>query len=747
MKKLILGILLCLSAALDAQVMKYYPTQPMLFGRETRFPFTGGFQTPFVQMIDLNLDGKKDMLCFDRVTSKAYTFVDTGSFGADYVYAPEFEKTFSFINSWFLVRDYNKDGKEDVFCGNNGNIDIYKNISMPGSLKFIRSYITLTDTELVNPSIPDLRSNIYVDSYGLPVIDDIDGDGDLDILSLNILSTYFDFYKNVQVEAGLPKDSMAPLRWKACWGSMGVSFFKNDADLGLSCEYIFRHSAAHFGSTICILDEDGDGDMDLLHGDVGYNTLALFKNGRKEFNYFADTIIATDTAFPSYNTPADMSTWPAAAYIDLDKDGRRDLYFGANETKSSGNINVGGWYKNNGTDAKPRFNFVSNNFWGKDLWDIGCESAPAFFDFDRDGDRDLVIGTGWDKRQSKDSSYALYLYRNDGTDTLPNYLLVDTNWLNLLNYHVAPAIPAFGDMNGDGQPDILIGNQSGRLLYFEYGPGGFVYKTDFFDSIDVGLYSAPAIADLDEDGRNDLLIGDLFGTLHFYKANLSAVYPRFSLVTDTFAGIFTNYSTYDSVNGTWYTETEGRAAPTFADLNHDGKLDMVVGSKHGELYVYLDIRSSLNTTALRTDSIWFDGNSQKFGPVSTGKNTIPAIYTLDGDTMPDFLIGNIGGGLGFYGSKKQAPRLYNIGMGSTPSVQSSFLSVYPNPAGTWLNLYISGNILPERYKIISAAGQFVREGTVRGHQTLLDISSLPPGFYVVLVEGLVSGNVKFLKSE
>ena len=56
-----------------------------------------------------------------------------------------------------------------------------------------------------------------------------------------------------------------------------------------------------------------------------------------------------------------MSIWPAAAYIDLDKDGKRDLYFGANEIKSSGNINVGGWYQNIGTDKKPRFIYKSGN--------------------------------------------------------------------------------------------------------------------------------------------------------------------------------------------------------------------------------------------------------------------------------------------------------------------------------------------------------------------------------------------------
>ncbi|MBI3234705.1 MAG: VCBS repeat-containing protein, partial [Bacteroidetes bacterium] len=236
--------------------------------------------------------------------------------------------------------------------------------------------------------------------------------------------------------------------------------------------------------------------------------------------------------FPRYNKPVSVDLWPAAAYLDLDFDGVKDLFIGSNENMMTQNIHISHFYKNKGTNSKPNFDFVTRDFMGTQLVDMGRASAPAFYDYDNDGDKDLVVGTGWDNQQSHDTSYVLYLYKNIGTDTLPEYTLVDTNWLQINQYKLAPAMPAFGDLNGDGKMDLLIGNFSGRLTYLENQGNNFVYITDYYDSIDVNLYSAPSIADLNKDGKNDLIIGSNTGNIYYYQNNGNMSYPKFDLITE-----------------------------------------------------------------------------------------------------------------------------------------------------------------------------------------------------------------------
>ena len=90
-----------------------------------------------------------------------------------------------------LMRDYNCDGKEDVFTSVPAGVAVYRNDTGPdGKLKF-----TLV-TSLLQTIGLDGQTPLYVSPPDIPAIADIDNDGDLDFLSFNILGSTVEYHKN-----------------------------------------------------------------------------------------------------------------------------------------------------------------------------------------------------------------------------------------------------------------------------------------------------------------------------------------------------------------------------------------------------------------------------------------------------------------------------------------------------------------------------------------------------------------------
>lgn len=757
-KYLFLGWIMVLAGSLSAQtpyLFTRYDSVAVRSGTDTlRLAWAGGINYAQFNTIDLNGDGVKDLFVFDRTGNKPLCFLhQPGANNIEYRYAPEYEMQFPTMMNWAILKDYNCDGLEDLWTYTPGGIRLYKNTSSGGVLSFVLVKDLIRSWQLGN------YVNLYVSSVDLAGIEDIDGDGDMDVLTFGVFGTSLEYHRNYSVENGFGCDSLDYTLMNQCWGCFTENQTNNSVYLNDTCantgipnpqlaELIEeaterdknyrddpdnRSVLRHSGSCTCVLDVNGDNMQDLLMGDVSFSNEVLVVNGATVPNAH-QCMTSLDTLFPVYDTPIKLELFPCSFFLDVNNDGKRDLVVTPQSTGSSENQKSVLYYLNSNTDAVPNFSFVKRDFLQDEMIEKGEGAYPVLADYNGDGLLDLFVASYGFYNPVNDSVFSqISLYKNIGTATVPSFELVTENYesldvlINRRSYY-----PTFGDLDNDGDDEMIVGNELGILsLFTNIAGAGNPYDhqltqagmtDDVGNIIDVGQFSAPLLIDIDRDNDLDLLVGNKSGKITYYQNTGTITTPLFKYITDYFGQL--------NVKEWW--DASGYSVPSIYDDN--GEYQLFIGSKAGWVHHYNNIDGNLSGAFTRVDTTVFE--------VLDGLRTSPAVADLNNDGQMDMLLGNYRGGISYYNGD------YNGTSGLNEIMQQVKFMLYPNPANQQVTLNADKfgvNADVHIYDMVGNKIQFLRMTSSRID---LNIESWSNGIYLVQIisEGKTQ-TLKLVKNE
>ncbi len=721
--KFIISLFLLLAAYYTTNAQNFFAqdnTIPVSNGtKQLKYPWAGGLNNPQFAAADLDGDGTDDLVVLNRgaIAGGQYvlTFINGGTPNqVDYTYAPEYTFNLPPLEHWMLSNDFNCDGVPDfITSAAPAVMMLYTGTRLPnGRLQYAQqgflNYTTQTGTT---------GTNIFVSPVDIPAMIDVNDDGDVDVLTFDFSGFKLEYYENLSVETGNGCGDTIGFEIRSyCWDEFEETGITKAVNLFLPCgapktDGEVEGSARHAGSSVMAFDENGDGLKEVLLGDITFqNVVKLLNGGRLD----SAVAIAQDSVFPSYNRSIDLPVFPACFYTDVNNDGKEDLLVAPNTPNRGLNHNCAWWYKDTSSNANVVFEFQTDSFMTNDMLDFGEGAYPAFADINGDGLMDMVVGNSGYYENTTSFISGLALLINVGTASAPAYKLIDTDYMGFSNFttgvqKIRSIVPAFGDMNGDGAIDMIVGDQLGSLHYFPNQAaagdsmelvieptGGYQYK-----DIDVGNFAKPEIFDVNGDNLPDLIVGRAPGSLYYYENIGTTTNPNFNSIPSNYAfgEVLVKVNSLD-----------GLSAPRVVYLAHNTQPYLMVSNLAGYIELYELNASQRYSGRFKRVNGFFSG-------IDIGESASLAVADIDNDGKWEMAVGSKRGGINFY----QETDYVGINDAAVPVISAR---AYPNPSdGNWQ--IALGELTPNAPMVISIVDVLGKEVYTSTHTPVDTKTSFP----------------------